>query len=323
MMQENEATAASEKNDSSPSQEAVVSDGSGPMLVAIGASAGGVEALQKLFSAMPVDSGLTFVVILHTAAEPDSHLAEIIQRKTPIPVTAVKNSASLKVDHIYCLPSDREVELLDGEVLVTDRTLSDDRRVPIDLFFRSVAGTYKERGISVILSGTGSDGSLGTGRIREEGGVNIVQDPSQAEYSLMPRSAIEHGSVDFILPLEQIPSKLVSLERNAQRIQLPHPERPVEGSEGALIEILALLRARTRHDFINYKRSTVLRRIERRMQISECEDLASYLMHLRQHPEEVHGLLRDLLISVTNFFRDTQAFQHLQSEIVPRLFADM
>ncbi len=293
------------------------------MLVAIGASAGGVDALQRLFSAMPVATDLTFAVILHTAAQADSHLAEIIQKKTLIPVTSVRSSAKLRVNHIYCLPSDREVELLDGEVLVTDRALSEERRVPIDLFLRSVAGTYKERAISIILSGTGSDGSLGTGRLREEGGVNIVQDPSQAEYGMMPKSAIDHGSVDFVLPLEQIPEKLISLRRNAGRIQLPPAEGAAATSENTLIEILGLLRARTRHDFISYKRSTVLRRIERRMQITECEDLPSYLIHLRQHPEEVRGLLRDLLISVTNFFRDPQAFQQLESEILPRLFAEL
>lgn len=322
MMEEDEALAASEKNDSSLSEESIVADGGGPMLVAIGASAGGVEALQKLFSAMPAETGLTFVVILHTAAVPDSHLAEIIQRKTPIPVTAVRSSAKLRTNHVYCLPSDREVELLDGEVLITDRLLSDDRRVPINLFFRSAAGTYKERAITILLSGTGSDGSLGTGRIREEGGVNIVQDPSQAEYAVMPRSAIEQGSVDFVLPLEQIPDKLVSLRRNAGRIQLP-PAEGAAATSDTLIEILALLRARTRHDFVNYKRTTVLRRLERRMQITECEDLGAYLVYLRQHSEEVRGLLHDLLISVTNFFRDPEAFQQLESEIMPRLFAGL
>ena len=208
-------------------------------------------------------------------------------------------------------------------MFVTDRALNDERRVPIDLFLRSVAGTYKERAISIILSGTGSDGSLGTGRLREEGGVNIVQDPSQAEYGMMPKSAIDHGSVDFVLPLEQIPEKPISLRRNAGRIQLPPAEGAAATSENTLIEILGLLRARTRHDFTSYKRSTVLRRIERRMQITECEDLPSYLIHLRQHPEEVRGLLRDLLISVTNFFRDPQAFQQLESEILPRLFAEL
>lgn len=293
------------------------------MLVAVGASAGGVEALQKLFGAMPAQTGLIFAVLLHTTAEPDSHLAEVLQRKTPIPVTALRGSAKLRKDHIYCLPCDKEVELIDGEVAITDRLLSEERRAPIDLFFRSVAGTYRRRAVTIILSGTGSDGSLGIGNIREEGGVNIVQDPEQAEYAFMPRSAIDQGSVDFILPLEQIPEKLVSLRRNAERIQLSPAKGPELAEEGTVIEILALLRARTRHDFASYKRSTVRRRLERRMQITESEDLAAYLVHLRQHPEEVRGLLKDLLISVTNFFRDPQAFQQLESEVLPRLFAEM
>ena len=144
------------------------------------------------------------------------------------------------MNHIYCLPSDREVELLDGEVLVTDRMLYDERRVPIDLFFRAVAGTYRERAISIILSGAGSDGTLGTGRLREEGGVNIVQDPGQAKYAMMPRSALEHGSVDFFLPLDQIPEKLVSLQRNAVRIELPPSEEAGPAAENTLVEILAL-----------------------------------------------------------------------------------
>lgn len=158
MIEENELPDFSIKKTPS-GKESSLADGH--MLVAIGASAGGVEALQTLFSVMPVDTGVTFVVILHTTAEANSHLAEIIQRQTSIPVITVRSSAKLRVNHIYCLPSDKEVELLDGEVLITDRTLSEERRVPIDLFFRSVAGTYKERAISMILSGTGSDGSPG------------------------------------------------------------------------------------------------------------------------------------------------------------------
>ncbi|MBV9484353.1 MAG: chemotaxis protein, partial [Acidobacteria bacterium] len=295
------------------------------MLVAIGASAGGVEALQKLFSAMPVDTGLIFVVMLHTVTHSDSHLAQVLQRGTPIPVTALRGSAKFRVNQVYCLPCDRELEILDGEVLSTDRVLRDERRVPIDLFFRSLAGIYKERAVTILLSGTGADGSLGTGRIREEGGVNIVQDPGEAEYPQMPRNAIDHGSIDFILPLGQIPGKLVSLRQNAERIELPRGEKTIiaSGREGTVIEILALLRARTRHDFLSYKRSTVLRRIERRMQITECENLSEYLAHIRQHPEEVKGLLHDLLISVTNFFRDPKAFQQLESDVVPRLFAEV
>ncbi|MBV9183941.1 MAG: hypothetical protein JO356_21760, partial [Acidobacteria bacterium] len=297
----------------------------GAMLVAIGASAGGVEALQKLFGRMPLDTGVVFAVVLHTVAPSDSHLPQILQRATAMPVTAVRGSAKLRANQIYCLPSDRELEILDGEVLATDRVLNEDRRVPIDLFFRSLAGIYRERAVTILLSGTGADGSLGAGRIREEGGVNIVQDPDQAEYPQMPRSAIDHGSIDFILPLEEIPAKLVSLRQNSERIELPRGETTTIATrpEGTVVEILALLRARTKHDFLSYKRSTVLRRIERRMQVTESESLQDYLAHVRQNPEEVKGLLRDLLISVTNFFRDPEAFRQLESEVVPRLFAEV
>jgi two-component system CheB/CheR fusion protein len=321
-MEDNGKRDISENNGAPQTREVKVNKSGNPMIVAIGASAGGVEALQKLFTAMPAKSGLTFLVMLHTLPQPDSHLAEIIQKKTSIPVTAVGNSARFEVNHIYCLPSDKQAEFFDSQVRITDHELSVERRAAIDLLFRSVAEVYKERAITILLSGSGTDGSLGIGRIREAGGVNIAQDPGQAEYPSMPRSAIEQGSVDFVLPIEQMPDKLVSLRQNAEGIQLPlEPDAPHALPESALIEILALLRARTRHDFASYKRATVLRRIERRMQITECKDLAAYLGHLRHHPEEIRGLLRDLLISVTNFFRDPQAFLQLQSEIVPRMFA--
>src|SRR3712207_5334904 len=154
------------------------------------------------------------------------------------------------------------------------------------------------------------------------GGVSIAQDPAEAEYGAMPRGALETGAVDFVLPVAAMPEKLVSLRRNAERIQLPPVEQPSRGAdEDALREVLALLRARTRHDFSGYKRSTLLRRIERRMQVTETEDLAEYLAYVREHPKELQGLLSDLLISVTNFFRDREAFLQLEGEVVPHLFA--
>jgi two-component system CheB/CheR fusion protein len=201
------------------------------------------------------------------------------------------------------------------------RFVPDGHIAPIDLFFRALAHAYKEKAIAVVLSGGGADGSLGLGRIREEGGVSIAQDPSDAEHPTMPYSAIETGSVDFILPVVSIPEKIVSLRRNAERIQLPPAEKPERDfEEDSLRELLALLRARTRHDFANYKRSTMIRRIERRLQVTECEDIPAYLEHVRRHPEELQGLLRDLLISVTNFFRDPEAFRRLGTTIVPRVF---
>jgi two-component system CheB/CheR fusion protein len=294
----------------------------GLMLVGIGASAGGVDALLRFFEHTPPHSGLAFAVVLHTAPDHESRLAEVLQTKTQMPVTQLKDTVRVEPNSIYCVPPDKHILLSGGQMRFVESDLTEWRSAPIDLFFRKLAHAYKDKAIAVVLSGSGADGSLGLGRVREEGGVSIAQDPTEAEYDAMPRSAIETGWVDFILPVTSIPTKLVSLKQNAERIQLPPVEQsPRSFEEGALRELLALLRARTRHDFANYKRSTMLRRIERRLQVTESEDVTAYLEYIRQHPEELQGLLRDLLISVTNFFRDPEAFKRLESEIVPRLFA--
>ena len=294
----------------------------GLMFVGIGASAGGVEALMRFFEHTPADSGLAYAVVLHAPPGHESRLAEVLQAKTTMPVKQVSEAVRVESNSVYCVPPDKRVFLSGGHIRLNEPEADEvGRRAPIDLFFRAMAHAYKERAIAVVLSGGGADGSLGLGRIREEGGVSIAQDPSDAEHPLMPHNAIETGSVDFILPVDAIPEKLVSLRRNAERIQLPpveHPPHSIE--EDSLRELLALLRARTRHDFANYKRATMLRRIERRLQVTECEDIPDYLEHVRRHPEELLGLLRDLLISVTNFFRDPDAFRRLGNATVPRMF---
>ncbi|HEV7890047.1 MAG TPA: chemotaxis protein CheB [Pyrinomonadaceae bacterium] len=309
-------------------QETNGGNGNGLMLVGIGASAGGVDALMRFFEHTPADSGLAYAVILHAPPEREGLLAEVLQNKTEMPVRQVGEVVRIEPNCVYCVPPDKYVFLSGGHIrLVEPNAAADDHgtppahTAPIDLFFRALAHAYKEKAIAVVLSGGGADGSLGLGRIREEGGVSIAQDPSDAEHPMMPYNAIETGSVDFILPAASIPDKLVSLRRNAERIQLPPAEKPERDfEEESLRELLTLLRARTRHDFVNYKRSTLLRRIERRLQVTECEDLPAYLEHVREHPEELQGLLRDLLISVTNFFRDPEAFRRLGGVIVPRLF---
>jgi two-component system CheB/CheR fusion protein len=294
----------------------------GLMLVGIGASAGGIDALLRFFEAMPADSGLAFAVVLHTTPDHDSRLAEVLQTKSRMPVVPVTDAARVEPNHVYCLPPDKPVSLADGRVRLFEPDATENgHNAPIDLFFRALAHAYRDKAVAVVLSGAGADGSLGLGRVREEGGVSIAQDPTEAQHAAMPRNAIESGWVDFILPVAAIPEKLVSLQQNAERIQLPPADAPPrKPDEDALRELLALLRARTRHDFTSYKRSTLLRRIERRLQVTESEDLRAYLEHIRQHPEELQGLLSDLLISVTNFFRDPGAFRRLESEIVPKLF---
>ncbi|HEX8176172.1 MAG TPA: CheR family methyltransferase [Pyrinomonadaceae bacterium] len=303
-------------------QEIESNNSNGLMLVGIGASAGGVNALLRFFEQAPADGGLAFAVVLHTMPDHESRLAEVLQTKTEMRVMQVSETTPIERNCVYCIPPNKRVVLSGGHVRLDEMEMTDGQSAPIDLFFRALANAYKEKAIAVVLSGTGADGLLGLGRVREEGGVSIVQDPSDAEHSEMPRSAIDTGYVDFVMPVDAIPGKLVSLKQNAERIQLPPAEIPVRTFEEiALRELLALLRARTRHDFSGYKRATLLRRIERRLQVTESEDLPAYIEHVRHHPDELKDLLRDLLISVTNFFRDREAFRKLESEVVPQLFA--
>ncbi|HKG13397.1 MAG TPA: CheR family methyltransferase [Pyrinomonadaceae bacterium] len=306
-------------------QEVNGNDNNGLMLVGIGASAGGVEALMNFFEHTPDDSGLAFAVVLHAPPGHDGRLAEVLQAKTEMPVKRVEGVERVERNCVYCVPPETGVSLSGGHIRLVEADVAEPRpehSAPVDLFFRELARTYKDRAFAVVLTGDGADGSLGLGRVREEGGVSVAQDPSEAEHPSMPQGAIGTGFVDFVLPVAAIPGKLVSLRRNAERIQLPpaEPKRSRDFAEDALRELLALLRARTRHDFSNYKRSTLLRRIERRLQVTESADLHAYLEHVRRQPEELHGLLRDLLISVTNFFRDPEAFRRLETAAVPRMF---
>jgi PAS domain S-box-containing protein len=294
----------------------------GLMMVGLGASAGGLAALRQFFEKTPSDSGLAFVVILHLSPEHESNLAELLQSKTKMPVTQVNETVKVEPNHVYVIPPEKNLMMADGHIRLTERGVDIAHQVPVDLFFRTLASAYKHRAFAVVLSGAGTDGSVGVRLIKEAGGLAIAQDPVEAEYDGMPKSAIQSGAVDFILPVAAIPEKLVAIKENAQRLQLPPlEEKPVEDkTEGELREVLAILRSRTRHDFTNYKRSTLLRRLERRLQVTESENISEYLEYVRHHPEELQGLLRDLLISVTNFFRDPETFEALREKVIPRLF---
>ena len=291
------------------------------MLVGIGASAGGVEALSSFFEHMPSENGMAFVVVLHLSPDKDSALADILQARTKMPVVQVTERTKVEPDSVYVIPPSKNLVISDGHVSLEERDAVGEAQVPVDLLFRTLGESYKERAIAVVLSGAGTDGSIGIPLLKEAGGVSFAQDPADAEHSGMPRSAIDTGSIDFVLPAAQIPGKLLSLKRNAERIVLPAPDAAEEGpDETALLEVLALLRARTKHDFSNYKRATLLRRLERRLQVTQCSDIPCYLDHVRENPVELHGLLADLLISVTNFFRDPEAFDSLSKEVIPALF---
>ena len=294
------------------------------LVVGIGASAGGVKALQDFFATMPPNSGMAFVVILHLSPKHESNLAGILQSKTTMPVVQVRETHRVEPDHVYVIPPNQNLEMVDGVVRAAAPDKKRGLRVAIDVFFRTLAEAYERNAVCVVLSGTGADGTLGLKRIKESNGFAIVQKPADAEFEEMPRNAIATGLADWILPVAQMPEKLISFRDSSKRLHLTDGDtekvaREIQ-AEQSLREILTLLRIRTGHDFSNYKTPTLVRRIARHLQIHELEDIPTYLAYLREHPEEIVLLQRNLLINVTNFFRDKEAFDALENKVIPTLF---
>jgi two-component system CheB/CheR fusion protein len=287
-----------------------------PPVVGIGASAGGVQALQALFDGLPPDLGLAYVVILHLAPDRHSELAHILSHHTKMPVATVAGPTPLEADHVYVIPPDRSLAITRDRISSEPFADPHGRRAPIDLFFRSLAAGLGD-GFALILSGGGSDGALGVKAVKEAGGIVMVQDPAEAEHASMPSAAIATGAVDIVLPLKDLARRLVEVAKAKRRI--PDGEL-IDGDEAYLRRILAQLRVRTGHDFNSYKRSTVLRRVQRRLQVSRTHRLADYYAHLRDDADEAQALFSDLLISVTSFFRDAHAFGVLAAKVIPQLF---
>jgi two-component system, chemotaxis family, CheB/CheR fusion protein len=286
-----------------------------PVVVAIGASAGGVQALQNFFSGIPQDTGAAFVVVVHLDPQHRSELSMIVAARTAMPVVQVEGTARLEPNHVYVIPPDRRLQVVDHELSAIEFDEPRGQRLPIDFLFRSVAERLGD-GFAVVLSGAGSDGALGVRAVKEAGGIILVQDPTEADYSSMPRSAIETGVVDFVLPVRDLAKRLADLIRIREAVW---PPEMGDLDEEALRRVITHLRVRTGHDFSKYKRSTVMRRIARRMQVNRTDGLNEYYDLLRDNPDEAPALLSDLLISVTTFFRDGEAFEALE-KLLPDLF---
>lgn len=293
-------------------------------VVGIGASAGGIPALKQFFSTMPADSGMAFIVVLHLSAEHESHLASILQSETKMPVVQVTEVTTIEPDHVYVNPPAQHLTVHERTITPVELEPTRGRRVPIDLLFRTLGDECREKAICIILSGTGADGTLGLKRIKESGGIAIVQDPAEAEFSEMPRSAIATNHADIILPIAEMPARLLALRERSSSIDAGHdgeaPSATDETDESTFRSILSLLRTRTGHDFSGYKRATIMRRIARRRSVHDLETVQEYLTYLRSNAEEFEFLLRDFLISVTNFFRDPEAFDELRRTVLPRMF---
>lgn len=301
-------------------QSVVATAGSRPLfVVALGASAGGLEALEKFFDNMPVDSGLAFVVVQHLSPDFKSLMDELLARHTKLAIHRVTDGMTIEANSIYLIPPKKEMIVSGGKLLLTDKDPSQGLSLPIDTFLRSLANDFGRNAIAVILSGTGSDGSRGIRAIHEAGGFVLVQDEASANFDGMPRSAIETGVVDAVLPP---PEMAAAIRRHVHGMTEELADLDVDGaplSESGIDEIFRALRDAYAIDFSLYKPNTVARRVERRMQLTGAVDLDAYVARLRHDGDELNALYRDLLIGVTRFFRDEDAFQLLESEVIPQM----
>ena len=295
-------------------------------LVGLGGSAGAIPALKAFFPTVPPDSGLAFVVVLHLAAERESIVADILQRHTAMPVRQVGDKTRVEPNSVYVIPPGKAIESANGYLELTELASTPGRRLAVDLFFRALADTHAAHSAAVVLSGGNADGTIGIKRVKERGGLTIAQDPLEAQHASMPASAIATGMIDWILPVSDMAGRLLDYFHIEKHLQLPAEDGPQPASdttgdpqESSLHAIQEFLRARTGRDFSCYKRATLLRRVARRMQVNGVHDLAGYLGCLRTRQGEAGALLQDLLVSVTNFFRDAQCFSAL-ADIVPALF---
>ena len=293
-------------------------------IVGIGASAGGLAAFESFFSGMPADDdpGMAFVLVQHLAPDHKSILTDLVKRYTRMQVFEVEDGMVVRPNCTYIIPPNRDMAFLGGTLQLLEPSSPRGQRLPIDFFFRSLAQDQHERAIGIVLSGTGSDGTVGVRAIKDEGGMVMAQDPDSTEYGGMPRSAIASGLVDFILPPAQMPAQLVAYTVHAFGRMPQIVGSSPWNNENALKKIFVLLRSHTGHDFSLYKPSTINRRIERRMALQQIETMGSYVKYAQQTPREVEALFRDLLIGVTNFFRDPKAFEAVEDKVIPRIFAD-
>src|SRR5262245_3061718 len=284
-------------------------------VVGIGASAGGLEALEELFSQMPVDTGMAFVVVTHQHPGHTSMLPELLRRGTAIPVVEAADGKTLAQNHIYVGPPGGHLSILSGRLHLMDTGTQQAPRLPIDYFLRALATDQKEHAICIVLSGTGTDGTVGMKAIKAESGMAMVQQPLSAKYSGMPSSAIATGLADYILPPAEMAQQLIAYAKGPYLTAVPvRPELPTLPAE-PLQKIFILLRNRTGHDFSAYKTNTIHRRIERRMNVHQIKRPADYVRYLQENPRELDVLFKELLISVTNFFRDPEAWTALAAHI--------
>ncbi|MCF8367266.1 MAG: PAS domain S-box protein [Bacteroidales bacterium] len=287
--------------------------------VAIGASAGGLEAIDIFFSNMPATSGLAFIVVQHLSPDYKSLMVELLSKKTMMPVHRAEDNTLVLPNNVYLIPPKKNLTIFHGKLFLNEQDHSKGVNLPIDVFFKSLAEDQADKSIGVILSGTGSDGTRGLRFIKEFAGMIMVQKEDTAKFDGMPRAAISTGLADYILPPDEMPGQLLSFAKHPYATKLLSSDSLINDEEG-LTRIFSLLREKCKVDFTFYKPSTITRRIERRMAINQTEDIKEYARQLVKNPGEVVSLYRELLIGVTSFFRDHEAFNLLQEKYLPLIF---
>jgi two-component system CheB/CheR fusion protein len=289
-------------------------------VVGIGASAGGLDPCRRFFTDMPADSGVAFVVVQHLDPNHKSKMALLLGRCTRMPVVEASDRLRVEPNRVYVIPPNRSLAISHGRLRLTEPAEKRGSRMAIDFFFRSLATAFKERGIGIVLSGTGTDGTLGLQAIKDGGGLTIAQDPQTAEQDGMPRSAIARG-VDFVLPVQKMPGELLKYVKHPYLHGVSEAAPASDRAGSHLQSILSLLRTRGKFDFASYKAATLERRVERRMNVRHITRFEDYLEILRSNDDELHALLKDLLICVTHFFRDPDAWNALQEQAIRPMIA--
>jgi two-component system, chemotaxis family, CheB/CheR fusion protein len=287
-----------------------------PLIVGIGASAGGLEALSDLLTHLPDDTNMAFVIVQHLAPDHESRMTELLARRTHMNVLQVSDGMRIEPNHVYIIPPNRDLGVLHGTLQLLHRREAQRPHLPVDHFLAALAQDQGDRAIGVVLSGSGSDGALGLTAIKAEGGITLAQDPATAQYDGMPRSAMAAGCVDFVRPPDGIARELAQIAAHPYVRRQPAEDK---FADTALSKIFFLLRRATGHDFSGYKRTTIVRRINRRMVVHALSGIEDYVHLLEQSPREIDELFHDILINVTDFFRDPEVFEAVKAFVLPRL----
>ncbi|MBV8535793.1 MAG: hypothetical protein JO128_09380, partial [Alphaproteobacteria bacterium] len=286
------------------------------LVVGMGASAGGLEAFEKFFSRMPADGGLAFVLVPHLDATHKSSMVELLRRYTSMRVTEIANDTKIAPNSVYIIPPNATLSMAGGRLRVA---VPRSEPGTVDPFFRSLAEDQGDNAVGIVLSGSGSDGTAGIRAIKEYGGLTVAQAAESSRFGSMPHSAVATGLVDFVLPVEEIPERLMEYARHVAEHRDHKDGGLGDNGRRHLVRIYTLLRRRTGHDFSRYKDSTFIRRVQRRMQVVQLASVEDYIRLLRKDPREIDLLFRDLLIGVTHFFRDRRAFTALATDVIPKL----